>query len=138
MPPNCGRKFDLKFNERHRLPVHRIGELAPGPQVVAPALQVVLSIPSQLPDSGAVRSQAVSFVERHAAALACMQDDAADGRRWNSYVFRCLDMSAFVNLVQVECYATALMACKTTKPRHCLTMRRMPTHCSPGTANPNP
>jgi len=71
--------------------------------VAAPALQVVLSIASQLPDSGAVRSQAVSFVERHAAALARMLNDAADGRRWRPYVcFRCLDMSACVNLVQVE------------------------------------
>ncbi len=83
--------------------MHRFGELAPGPQVVAPALQVVLSIASQLPDSSAVRSQGMSFVERHAAALARMLNDAADGHRWRSSVsFHCLDMSACVNLVQFE------------------------------------
>jgi hypothetical protein len=53
-------------------------------QVVAPALQLVLAVASQLPESGPVRGQAVSFVERHAAGLARILDDAADGRRSDS------------------------------------------------------
>ena len=53
-------------------------------QVVAPALQLVLAVASQLPESGPVRGQAVSFVERHAAGLARILDDAADGRRSES------------------------------------------------------
>ena len=54
-------------------------------QVVAPALQLVLAVASQLPESGPVRGQAVSFVERHAAGLARILDDAADGRRSDSF-----------------------------------------------------
>lgn len=51
-------------------------------QVVAPALQVVLSLAAQLPESAPVRGQAVDFVERHAVGLSRILDDATDGRRY--------------------------------------------------------
>lgn len=51
-------------------------------QVVSPALQVVLAVAGQLPDSSSAREQVSQFVESHAALLAQLMDDAADGHRW--------------------------------------------------------
>lgn len=56
-------------------------------QVVVPALQLVLVITSQLPDSVAVRDQANNFFQSHANALGRILDDAADGRRCDALHF---------------------------------------------------
>ena len=48
---------------------------------MAPALQLVLAVTSQLADSAPVRGQAVHFVERPVIGLARILDDASDGRR---------------------------------------------------------
>lgn len=50
-------------------------------QVVSPALQVVLAVAGQLPDSSSAKGQVSQFVESHASLLARLMDDAADGHR---------------------------------------------------------
>ncbi len=48
---------------------------------MVPSLQLVVAVAAQLPDSTAVRAQAVAFVEAHRYALGRLMDEAADGRR---------------------------------------------------------